>query len=287
MCSTRIEDFKLFLSTQETKANLVLYLAQKTAQLCKVPIIMHAHKGILSSHLNMLSIPSTQEEADTLLILYAVAVSRQGNSVDIYSSDTDVLVLAQCRTPDLHPDSDIIMGTGDRQLNIKLKPIYDAQGAEKVAALPGFHALTGSDTTGYIKGKRKSSCFKVFMKAEKTLSVLLLGLVMESIHPQKCILIVNFFLFNLFNPKFTSAKALWWYMFKKLKGNQDVEKLFPTQGCITEHILCAHLQAYVWLQDLVARPILLDLTTLGWHKLENGKYVPTISKIPAAPEAVV
>jgi len=42
----------------------------------------------------MLRIPSTQEEADTLLILYAVAVSHQGNSVDIYSGDTDLLVLA-------------------------------------------------------------------------------------------------------------------------------------------------------------------------------------------------
>ena len=40
-----------------------------------------------------------------------------------------------------------------------------ALGAEKVAALPGFHALTGSYTTGHIKGEPKSSCFKVFMKA--------------------------------------------------------------------------------------------------------------------------
>jgi len=42
----------------------------------------------------MVSISSMQEEADTLLILYAVAVSRQGNSVHVYSGDTDVLVLA-------------------------------------------------------------------------------------------------------------------------------------------------------------------------------------------------
>jgi len=52
---------------------------------------MHTQKNIFSSQPNMLRIPSTQEEADTLLILYAVAVSHQGNS---YSGDTDVLVLA-------------------------------------------------------------------------------------------------------------------------------------------------------------------------------------------------
>ena len=54
-------------------------------------------------------------------------------------------------------------------------------------------------------------------------------------------------------------------MFKQLKCNQGVEKLFPTQGCITEHILGAQLQANIWLQNLVARSILLDLVTRGWR----------------------
>ena len=43
---------------------------------------------------------------------------------------------------------------------------------------------------------------------------------------------------QLFNSGFTSAKALRWHMFKKLKGHQGVEKLLPTQGCIIEHLLC-------------------------------------------------
>ena len=42
---------------------------------------------------------------------------------------------------------------------------------------------------------------------------------------------------QLFNSGFTSAKALRWHMFKKLKGHQGVEKLLPTQGCIIEHLL--------------------------------------------------
>ena len=174
--TTRIKDFKSFLSTKETKANLVLYLAQKAVQLCKVPITTHTEKGVFSSQPNMVNIPSTQEEADTLLFLYAVAVSRQGNTVHIYSCDTDVLVLALRRVADLKPNSVIITGTGDRRRQIKLKPIYVALGAERAAALPGFHALTGSDTTGHIKGKGKSSCFKVFMKADEDVICALAGL---------------------------------------------------------------------------------------------------------------
>ena len=62
----------------------------------------------------MVSIPRTHEEADSLLILYAVAVSHQGNTVHIYSCDTDVLMLALRRFPDLKPDSIMIMGAGDQ-----------------------------------------------------------------------------------------------------------------------------------------------------------------------------
>ena len=107
--TTCTKDFKSFLSTKETKANLVLYLAQKAVQLCKVPITTHTQNGVLSSQPNMVSIQSTQEEADTLLILYAVAVSHQGNTVHIYSCDTEMLVLALRRVPDLKPESVIIM----------------------------------------------------------------------------------------------------------------------------------------------------------------------------------
>ena len=60
------------------------------------------------------------------------------------------------------------MSTGDRRQQIKLKPIYKvALGAERAAELPGFHALTGSDTTSLIKGKGKLSCLKVFIKVDE------------------------------------------------------------------------------------------------------------------------
>ena len=90
----------------------------------------HTHRKV-SSKPNMVSIPSTQGEADSLLILYAVAVSHQGNTVQIYSCDTDVLVLALRIFPDLKPDSVMIMGTGDQRGQIKLMPIYVALGAKE------------------------------------------------------------------------------------------------------------------------------------------------------------
>ena len=285
--STPIKDFKVFLGTKETKANLVLYLAQKVVQLCKLPITTHTHKGVMSSQPNMVNITSTQEEAATLLVMYAVAVSSLGNTPHIYSSDTDVLVLALRRVPDLSTESIIIMGSGDRRRNIKLKPIYMAIGPERAAALPGFHALTACDTTGHIQGKGKPTCFKSFMKASDDVIHALAGLGV-GVYPSPEVLAgCEKFVCQLFKPGYESAKALRWHMFKQLKGNQGVEKLLPTEGSITEHILRAHLQANIWVQDTVAVPSVLDPVSLGWKQLDDGRCVPVTSKVPPAPEAVV
>lgn len=71
----------------------------------------------------MMNIVSRQEEADTLLILYDVAVTGLGKVLHIYACDTDVLVLSLHRVLELNPCSVIIMGTGDQRRKIKLKTI--------------------------------------------------------------------------------------------------------------------------------------------------------------------
>jgi len=285
--STPIKDFKAFLGTMEIKANLVIYLAQKALEMCRLPITTHTHKGVMSSVDNMLSITSTHEEADTLLILYAVAVSHLGNIPYIYSCDTDVLVLALRRVPDLHTESVIIMGSGDRRRKIKLRPIYLAVGSKRAAALPGMHALTGCDNTGHIRGKGKATCFKCFMRADDDV-IHALAELGAGLYPSSQVLTgCEKYMCQLFKPGFESAAMLRWHMFKQFKDNQGVEKLFPTPGSITEHILRAHLQANIWMQDIVVDPIVPDPITLGWKQLDDGIWVPMASKVPPAPEAVV
>ena len=87
-----------------------------------------------------------QKEADTLIILQAVALGGLGITIHIYSSETDVLVLALLRVSELRAESIIIMDTGAKRRLVKLKYIYDALGRhDKAAALPGRHALNDAD----------------------------------------------------------------------------------------------------------------------------------------------
>ena len=102
-------------------------------------------------------IKSSQEEADTKIILHALDAATHGATEElrsmIHSPDTDVLVLALRRHPELCNDVNFITGTGLRHRVIKLKSAVQALGNLKVAALPDLHALSGADITGSFGGK--------------------------------------------------------------------------------------------------------------------------------------
>ena len=63
-------------------------------------------------------------------------------------------------------------------------------------------------------------------------------------------------------------------------------KLFPSLGVIIRHILHAHYQTNIWAQDTVAEPTMLAPVGLEWHEDDDGTYIPTVSDVSIAPEAV-
>ena len=113
----------------------------------------------------VVDLKSSHEEADTLLILYGTEIHKTGYDVHIYASDTDVMVLAIAELSQLGHKTSIITGTGIQRRTVKLKPIYDALGENKVHALRGFHAISGCDTTGHIYGTSKTTWWKSFIKS--------------------------------------------------------------------------------------------------------------------------
>ena len=125
-------------------------------------IITATHDGVMSNKVGNINPGiSTQEEANTLMILHAVEAARAGSIVHIYSQDTDVFLFVLRRVPLLGEKAALLMGTGDQRRLVLLRPIYDSLGEEKAKALLcKWNALTGCDTTGYIRtGKVKESIF--------------------------------------------------------------------------------------------------------------------------------
>ena len=87
----------------------------------------------------------------------------------IYSPDTDVLVLAIRRYPEMCPDTSIVTGSATTRQTIKLEPTVEALGSAKTAALPTFQTLTGAYNMGSFSGKGKPTCWKKFEEAIKSI----------------------------------------------------------------------------------------------------------------------
>ena len=106
---------------------------------------------MFAAHSSAVQIRSTQKEADTLIILYAVALGGLGVTIHIYSNDTDVPVLALLRVSEFRAETIIVMDTEAKRRLVKLKSIYDALGHDKAAPLPGRHALNDVGISGHIQ----------------------------------------------------------------------------------------------------------------------------------------
>lgn len=75
-----------------------------------------------------------------------------------------------------------------------------------------------------------------------------------------------------------------WKLFKR--SQSEAEKLPPTSDALRYHILRAHYQAMVWHHAGHAKPQLPAAYRYGW-KQEGSHFVPIITSVKPAPEAVV
>ena len=232
--STPINDHKSFLSNIGTKDSLTIYLAEKALKI-NIPLVtvtqlhVHCNQTIFEPTTTV----SSQEEADTVILLHAAELGAAGKTVHIMTQDTDELVLALRRLSFIGPKVSLIMGTGEYRRLMLLKSIYDQLGASKAVALAGFHCLTGCDTCGHIRGKSKTSAFSVFITSPHEVITALTHLGTGDIPSASVVSGCEEFLCRLLSTKkkiFTSSAELRWKRFKNKPANQGIEKIPPTSG---------------------------------------------------------
>ena len=86
-----------------------------------------------------------------------------GCTLDVHSSDTDVLVLL-IRYCDIIPSSTRFL-RGSQKDPIMIKSVSEKLGNERCKALTALHAISGTDVTGSFYGKTKASAWVAFQKA--------------------------------------------------------------------------------------------------------------------------
>ena len=82
--STQIKDKATFFASNATKDSLTLYLAQQLMDNSKMNIMTVIRKSVMVNYdCNVATNVSTQEEADTLMVLHAVKIAASGDTVHI------------------------------------------------------------------------------------------------------------------------------------------------------------------------------------------------------------
>ena len=129
------------------------------------------------------------------------------------------------RIEKLGSNTHFVTGNAGNRRKIALQPIYEHLGPRRALALPGFHSITGSDTTGRIKGIGKKSSFKVFMESTDHIIDALASLGDGDFPCDQVISGCQKFVCMLTSTKEISASdaaTLRWKKFKRLKYNNGM-----------------------------------------------------------------
>ena len=277
------------LSHDQTKADLTEYLASKTIEYSQESpkLVIASAAGHTESNSGLHFDDNNHEEADTLLIHHAVLASRRNPSsaqLMFFSPDTDVLVLVVANYEILLDNTCVSMASGV----LEVKPIWNALGADRAKALPGFHAFTGADNIGRFSRIGKATWLSIYLKADdhaiKALQMLShTKKVTEDLHST-----LAKFVCTVYSPKgikIDNIPGLRWHLF--CKNMAESEKLPPTLGALKQHVLRAHIQASVWGQADIAQQVFLEPLENGYHKDKDGQLKPVTTELLPAPEAII
>lgn len=149
---------------------------------------------------------------------------------------------------------------------------------EVLKLLPGFHALTGSDSTSTYITWHTKTCRDVFVQHHHLLKGLGEGPELSDHTIQN----VEEFVCKLYGA--TDAEHINAVRASMFVKGMTIERLPPTRDAFYLHIQCSHFQTVVWSQANLQQPVLPPPETAGW-KMEEQALVPQLMSLPPVPDA--
>lgn len=275
-----------FIAHQDNKADLARFLSQQL--ILRAPVnktIVTAggfsdEEGVEASNatLNTNCMEAKHEEADTRIVLHCI--TSKASTIVVSARDTDILILLIAHFH-MMPCKKLWMKAGTSKER-KYFPIHAIVKQLKMEPqvlklLPAFHALTGSDSTSYIAGHTKKSCWDVFVQHHH----LLKGLGEGPELSEHTIQNVEQFVCKLYGAM--DADHINDVRASMLVRGMTIERLPPTRDALYFHIQRSHFQALVWNQANLQKPVLPPPETMGW-KMEENLLVPQLMSLPPVPE---
>ena len=229
---------------------------------------------------------SSQEEADSRLLLHAHHASKNHDNVIMVARDTDILAIALGvvdKIPNLYIKRQTPSGVGFVSVNEIAKNI----GNEQSRAIPGYHSFTGCDSVSSFAGKGKKIGLKL-MLADERIQKYFSQLGEEWELPEDVFQELARFTCLLYSSKThcTSPNNLRYEIFRLKKGVVQSGQLPPCEDVLRLQAMRANYQAAIWRRCLEPYPIVPSPDEHGWKITANSIEIQWMSG-PPAPEAIL
>ena len=237
------------------------------------------------------SLYSTQEEADTRMILHAVDFASRLDRIIIHSDDTDVLVLLLHYTDKHMLGSCVYMHAGhttryiNRERYIPIVNISREIGHAMCESLPAVHALTGCDTTSSFAKVGKRTVYNKLVDYSKQ-NPSALATFGQTNDADRDVETATQFILHVYGNKevdYTSLDQLRYLM--ATTTDVPAAHLPPTQDAFKQHTLRARYQTSIWCQAHVPCPTIGHPVGNGW-KNDGCCLTPVMFLNEAAPTEV-
>ena len=235
------------------------------------------------------SLESTQEEADTRILLHAI-YSVQNEDVQrviVHANDTDVIVMCIYYASTLLNDlEELWVRTGPDNYYLPIHQIAKSLGPAQCRALPFLHSLSGRDTTSYPYFTSKKGWFITSKKIDTPAledfaeSDDLLALTDEVKNQARDLLIgVYTKRVDMLGSSLAEIRAN-----KFLNNKSTLLKLLPpTEDAYMQHLKRAALATIIDKRAHVAKPVIPSIEDYGWT-VSGDKLTPVTSTTPLWPQ---
>ena len=258
--------FEAFLCNPENKIELIQAIVRRLtsdsvrSRLEFELLVTEETRTILITTDRVMELESSNHiEADTRLILEA---SKSPNDVVIRSADTDVLMLMCYAQIKLDIRQKWMMMI-DKETYVDIEDIRSYFGDELCLILPAYHSITGCDTTSFPANVGKLRPFNKMMKHQ---SMNLLRNLGEDVNSFLDLSDALMFYHTVMyggkpNETITDTRVR---MFKSQKEKSSVN-LIADEASVTQHLLRADLQTYIWKQCTFQNMTIPSIEGRGWY----------------------
>uniref|UniRef100_UPI00358E9C5E uncharacterized protein n=1 Tax=Myxine glutinosa TaxID=7769 RepID=UPI00358E9C5E len=216
---------------------------------------------------------STQEEADTRMLLHAADGARQGcKNILLRTVNTDVVVLAVSLAHKLDSAQlTVAFGMGKSFRYLDATHMAQTLGNDKCNAILAFHALTGCDTTSSFTGigKRTAwSSWNAFVDVTPDLCRLAQTPTTASI--TQLLPNIERYIVLMYDRGSSDDNVNMARKTLFTQKGRSIENIPPTQDVLYQHLLRVGYQAgHVWGQALLKAPHLPSPAEFGWTRKNN------------------